>query len=132
MQMVLHGRIQPGKNDASKWLDKFNNAYSLKLGIPVFPVSLNLALIENFDWFAPRWKPIIIWFGKDEYGGERDILLLPCRLPKQENRRAFLWTPTTAERERPDPWVVELVTDVGMRHTYNLSNGDEVAVVIEA
>jgi CTP-dependent riboflavin kinase len=131
MKIVLSGRIQPGKNDASRWLGKFNEAYSRKLGMPVFPGSLNLALNENFDWFAPRWEPSIVWFGMDEYGGERDILLLPCRLPGQENRRAFLWTPTTAARERPDPWVVELVTNVGLRQTYNLQDGDVVAVVID-
>jgi len=131
MKIVLSGRIQAGKNDASRWLDKFNEAYSRKLGMSVFPGSLNLALEENFDWFAPRWQPKIIPFGRDEYGGERDILLLPCILPNQESRRAFLWTPTTAARDRPDPWVVELVADVGLRHTYGLRDGDVMAVELE-
>ena len=97
----------------------------------VFPGSLNIALEENFDWFAPHWRPKIIPFGRDEYGGERDILLLPCMLPNQENRRAYLWTPTTAARDRPDPWVIELVTDVGLRHTYGLRDGDVVIVELE-
>jgi riboflavin kinase, archaea type len=131
MTTVLNGRIQAGKNDASRWLNKFNHAYSRKLGMPVFPGSLNLALDEIFDWFAPRWQPKVIWFGREEYGGERDILLLPCVLPNQESRRAFLWTPTTAARARPDPWVIELVTDVGLRQTYGLRDGDVVAVQLE-
>ncbi len=41
---------------------------------------------------------------------------------------ASSWTPTTAARDRPDPWVVELVCDVGLRDTYGLQDGDVVAV----
>lgn len=131
MKIMLNGKLQAGKNDASRWLNKFNEAYSRKIGMPVFPGSLNLALNEKFDWFAPLWQPKVIWFGRDEYGGERDILLLPCILPNQESRRAFLWTPTTAAHDRPDPWVIELVTDVGLRQAYGLRDGDIVAVEID-
>jgi len=131
MKIMLSGKVQAGKRDASHWLDKFNEAYSRKLGMPVFPGSLNLALEENFDWFAPRWQPKIIRFDRTEYGGERDILFLPCMLPNHNSRHAFLWTPTTAARNRPDPWVIELVTDVGLRRTYGLRDGDMVTVELE-
>lgn len=129
--VVLHGKLQSGKNDASKWMNKFNEAYSRKAGMPIFPGSLNLALSENFNWSAPEWQSSTIWFGREEYGGERDILLLPCTLPQQGGRKAFLWTPTTTAKDRPDPWVVELITDVGMRQTYGLNEGDTVAVEID-
>jgi len=97
----------------------------------VFPGSLNLALEEKFDWFAPIYKPHIIWFGREEYGGERDILLLPCTLPNQGNRCAFLWTPTTAARERPDPCVIEIITDVKLRDVYGLADGNIVDVELD-
>ena len=58
--------------------------------MPIFPGSLNLALDQAFDWFAPRYQPHIVWFGRDEYGGERDVLLLPCVLASLGRRRAFL------------------------------------------
>ena len=128
MKIVISGRVQPGKNDASHWLRKFNEPYSKKTGIAVYPGSLNLALEEKFDWFAPSYKSHIIWFGREEYGGERDILLLPCRLPNQGNRRAFLWTTTTAARDRPDPWVIEIITDVNLRNVYGLDDGSVVHV----
>jgi riboflavin kinase, archaea type len=131
MKIILSGRIQGGKNDASVWLRRFNDAYSRKLGMPVFPGSLNVALDESFDWFVPQWKPKIIWFGREEYGGERDILLLPCMLRHQENRRAFLWTTITAARDRPDPWVIELVTDIGLRRTYGLRDGDTIIIELD-
>ena len=95
--------------------------------MPVYPGSLNLALDHNFDWFAARYKASTIWFGREEYGGERDILMLPCELVDLGRRKAFLWTPTTAARDRLDPWVVELVCDVRLRERYDLVDGDVVA-----
>ena len=52
--------------------------------------------------------------------------MLPCDLVDLDHRKAFLWTPTTAARNRPDPWVVELVCDVKLRETYSFENGDVV------
>jgi hypothetical protein len=42
--MLLAGRVQSGKGDASRWLALFNTAYSRKTGMPVFAGSLNVAL----------------------------------------------------------------------------------------
>lgn len=42
-----------------------------------------------------------------------------------DRRKAFLWT-TTAARNRPDPWVVEIMCDVGLRAAYGLRDGDVV------
>lgn len=126
MRIVMSGRVQPGKNDAARWLDKFNDAYSKKTGMAIFPGSLNLALKENFDWFQPAYQAKIIWFGREEYGGERDIFLLPCKLITLGNRNAFLWTPTTAAHDRTDPWVVEVITDVKLREVYGLTDGSIV------
>ncbi len=127
MTELLRGRVQPGKRDACRWLGLFNAAYSQKLQMPVYPGSLNLALDDTFDWYATRYQAHTIWFGREEYGGERDILMLPCELVDLDRRKAFLWTPTTAARSRPDPWVVELVCDVNLRDTYSLKDGDVVA-----
>jgi hypothetical protein len=78
MSELLAGKIQADFGDASRWLKLFNAAYSEKLGMPVFPGSLNIALDHVFDWFDARYEAHKIWFGREEYGGERDILLLPC------------------------------------------------------
>jgi CTP-dependent riboflavin kinase len=125
---LLVGKIQAGLGDASRWWNLFNVAYSEKLGMPVFPGSLNIALDHVFDWFDAHYKAHTIRFGREEYGGERDILLLPCELVSLDRRRAFLWTPTTAARNRRDPWVVEIVADVNLRHHFRLQDGDVVEI----
>jgi hypothetical protein len=43
-----------------------------------------------FDWFDARYEAHRIWFGREEYGGERDILLLPCELVNLDHRKAVL------------------------------------------
>jgi CTP-dependent riboflavin kinase len=132
MGELLQGRVQAGKGDASHWLQLFNAAYARKLQMHVYPGSLNLALDHSFDWFSQRYQPHIIWFGREEYGGERDVLMLPCELVNLERRTAYLWTPTTAARMRPDPWVVEVVCDVRLRGTYQLRDGDVVTLELPA
>ena len=128
MSELLAGKVQTGVGDASRWLKLFNVAYSEKLGISVFPGSLNIALDHVFNWFDTRYETHMIWFGREEYGGERDILLLPCELVSLDQRKAYLWTPTTAARDRGDPWVVEVVSDVNLRDHFGLYDGDVVEI----
>jgi CTP-dependent riboflavin kinase len=124
----LVGRVQSGNGDASRWLSRFNAAYSAKAGMPVFPGSLNLALPAAFDWFAPNIQRRTVWFDRTEYGGARDILLVPCRLLNLDAEPGWLWTPTTAARDRLDPWVIEIIAAVNLRQTYGLSDGAKVEV----
>ncbi|MGC2625808.1 MAG: DUF120 domain-containing protein [Candidatus Udaeobacter sp.] len=128
MNELLVGKIHAGFGDAARWLKLFNAAYSQKLGMSVFLGSLNIALDHVFDWFHERHEARRIWFDREEYGGKRDILLLRCDLVSLDHRRAFLWTPTTAARDRRDPWVVEIVADVNLREHFGLQDGDVVEI----
>ena len=73
MSEVLVGKLQTGFGAAAHWLKLFNVAYSEKLGMSDFPGSLNIALDHVFDWFDARHKAHGIWFGREEYGGEREV-----------------------------------------------------------
>ena len=128
MLTPLIGRVQAGVGDAARWLGRFNAEYSRKVGMPVFPGSLNLLLPRPFDWFAPDIRARTLWFGMHEYGGERDILLVRCVLENLRREPAFLWTTTTAARDRPDARVLELIAAVHLRSTYGLTDGDEVSI----
>ena len=128
--MRICGRVQAGVGDASKWLRLFSEAYEKKTGRPIFPGSLNLDLGASFDWHAPYVAERHIWFDRSEMGSERDVLLVPCVLENLSDQPAFLWSTTNATRNRADPWVVELICEVGLRETYGLADGDEVSVSI--
>jgi CTP-dependent riboflavin kinase len=130
MSELLAGKVQAGFGEASRWLKLFNAAYSEKLGMSVFPGSLNIALDHVFNWFDARYEAQTIWFGREEYGGERDILLLPCELVSLDYRKAFLWTPTTAAGDRRDPWVVEIVADINLRNHFGLQDDDVVEIKV--
>ena len=73
MSEVLVGKLQTGFGEASHWLKLFNVAYSEKLGMPVFPGSLNIALDHLFDWFDARYETHRIFFGQEVYGGQREV-----------------------------------------------------------
>ena len=90
MSELLVGKVQAGFGDAARWLKLSNAAYSQKLGMSVFPGSLNIALDHVFDWFDARYEARRIWFGREEYGDERDILLLPGDLVSLDHRRDVL------------------------------------------
>ena len=126
----LVGRVETGARNANVWLDRFNAAYARKLGTAVFPGTLNLHLPHLFDWSSPRYAAALISFDRAEYGGERDILLLPCRLESLHNHPAFLWT-TTTPRSGADLSLVELITDLPLRETFGLIDGDAVTVDLE-
>jgi len=128
MKEILSGRVRSGQNDAAHWLALYNETYSRKTGMNIFPGSLNLVLEHEFDWTAARYQPFIIWFGREESGGERDILLLPCVLTNLDKRKAFLWTTTNLNRE--DAEIIEIITDVKLRNEYGLSDGDLVELEI--
>ncbi|HEY2378066.1 MAG TPA: hypothetical protein VGH98_18975 [Gemmatimonadaceae bacterium] len=44
------------------------------------------------------------------------------------NEHDWLWTPTTAARDRPDPWVIEIIAAVNLRATYGLVDGASLEV----
>src|SRR3954466_3651726 len=125
---VLEGRVESGLNDASRWLSLFNADYSRRLNIPIYPGSLNLRLAQSFNWLAPRHQPHIIRFGQEEYGGERDILLLPCSLANLGHRRGFLWTAIHPITGVDNGYIIEIVSDINLRDAYGLDDGSVVAL----
>jgi CTP-dependent riboflavin kinase len=126
----LVGRVQSGKGDASKWLHLYARAYEQKLGQKIFPGSLNVALDSSFDWYQDEYRTKHIIFNRSEMNGERDVLLMRCVLANLSGQPAFLWTTTTAAKDRPDPHVVELIASNGLRDRYALSDGDLVEIEI--
>lgn len=128
--LLLRGRVQQGKGDAARWLHQLNDAYVRKLGMPVFPGSLNLAIETPFDWSEPTLQQGIIRFSREENGSERDILMLACRLRSLGSQPAFLWT-TTRGTHAAREGLIEIIAPFGLRDRYGLRDGDFVEVEID-
>lgn len=124
--MVLTGILESGHGDAGRWLSKFNDAYVRQTGIPIFPGSLNLRLLEPFDWFSTGLPSPLVEFRKREYGGERDILMLPCVLPLLDRTRGYLWTTVNAANEADTVDLVEVIASIGLRDAFGLEDGDVI------
>ncbi len=127
----LQGQVQSGVGNASHWLALLNDAYCRKLGMPIYPGSLNLRLSHEFDWADSRYQKMLIWFPRAENGGERDILLLPCVLENLADEAAFLWTTTTAvaPEERS---IIEILASVNLRQRFRLKDRDTVIIRLES
>jgi CTP-dependent riboflavin kinase len=123
----ITGLVESGTGNANIWLGTFNAAYARKLGMAVFPGSLNLRLPHPFDWTNNRYAEHLIRFDRTEYGGERDILFLACRLASLKGHPAYLWT-TTTPRAGDARYIIEIVTNVSLRVTYGLKDGDHLTV----
>ena len=124
--MRLTGRVESGQGNAAHWLRLFNAPYSRKVGWTVLPGSLNLRLRDPFDWNAPEIREHVVQFRREEYVGERDILLLPCVLTTCSRQPGYLWTTTTVDPDPDARRVVEVIAPVRLREAYSLVDGDVV------
>lgn len=128
--MRISGKISDGIHDASKWLKLYAKAYETELGFAVFPGSLNLRCDTRFDWFDHRYSSIIKKFSLEKYGGDRDIMVIPCFLPDFDKFNCFLWVPFP-EAKKPSTGkenTVELIGKEKIRDKFKLNNGDIVTV----
>jgi CTP-dependent riboflavin kinase len=131
MPRVLVGRVEGGKGDAARWLSLFRNEYARKLGVEVFLGSLNLRLSEPFEWNEPALADRLIRFDLAEYGGEREILMLACRLNTLGAQPAHLWTTTRGAADVERRHLIEIIAPIHLRSTFGIEDGDRVEVEIE-
>jgi CTP-dependent riboflavin kinase len=122
--MRLSGAVRDGKGDANIWLRKFARAYATWLGQEIVPGSLNVEVGSSFNWDAPELLPHRRTFSLAPYGGERDLFIVPCDLVKPARQPCWLWSTTTAAKERRN--VVELIAGVHLRTKLRLVAGSPV------
>ncbi len=128
ISLKLIGTIEDGKNDATHWLEKFNKQYQKKLGQEIYPGSLNIKIEDPFHFREKTFADKLLFMDRSEYGGERDILMIPCSI---FDKPAFLWRTTRAEDGEVDGLdysLIEVITSVHLRSTYDLNTGQKVEV----
>ena len=120
--MRLRGRVVSGVGSFGEWIGRLTDLYEQKTGMRLYPGTLNVELPAEY-----RLPPEVIRLEGDEYGGRVSISLVPCRI---FDRRAFLLrTDQNEEGTGHHPRnVIEIATNVRLRDTYGLSDGDWVEV----
>jgi len=91
----------------------------------LYPGTLNIHLID-----ASFITPIdAIRLEKEEYGGSVSVSISPCKI---FGKKAFILRPDTDTGKLGDPpeKILEIATDVPLRETYNLKDGDIIQVEI--
>jgi len=117
--MILKGKVKAGTNNASYWINKLDELYTLKTGMKLYPGTLNIELPEQF---IPPSN--VIRLEKEEHGGHVSVSILPCSI---FGRKAFIIRTDTDDRLN----IIEIATDVRLRDEYCLGDGDIVEVTID-
>ena len=123
--MTLKGKVKPGMNSLSYWMERLEVYYTEKMGMELFPGSLNIELDKVFHLPSE-----VIRLEKEEYGGAVSVSILPCKI---FGRKAFiLRTDKNASGKGDHPLnIIEIATDVKLRDRYNLHDGDIVEVELD-
>jgi riboflavin kinase len=123
--LILSGEIRTGKGNFSYWLDKLTLYYTRKTGLRLFPGTLNVHLSTG-SYSTPAKA---LRLEKEEYGGRVSVSIVPCKI---FGRKAFILRPDTDTGKHGDPpdKILEIATDVNLRDTYRLKDGDIVEVEV--
>jgi len=91
----------------------------------LFPGTLNIHLTSG----SYRTPTNALRLEKEEYGGRVSVSIVPC---KTFGRKAFILRPDTDTGKYGDPpeRILEIATDVNLRDTYGLKDGDLVEVEV--
>jgi len=125
---VLRGRIFAGIGDYAQWITKYQEYYRGKTGMTLFPGTLNLRLDHPYE--LPPDK--VIRLEGHEYGSRVSVSILPVRILGRQGMilRPDLPLEATAEDAAGRLSTIEVATDVKLRDTHGLKDGDAVEVTI--
>ncbi len=125
---VLRGKVFTGIGDYARWIETYREHYRAKTGLSLFPGTLNVRLDQLYELPADK----VIRLEGVEYGSRVSVSILPVRL---FDRPAVVLRPdlpegASAEDAANRLATLEIATDVKLRDTYGLADGDEVEVII--
>jgi len=121
---LIRGKVVSGTRNFSIWIERLRDQYLRKTGMLLFPGTLNLDLEE--PWHVP---PGCLRLRAAEYGGTVTVYIVPCPI---FGRPAFILRTEANEEGRGHhpSTIIEIATDVKLRDTYQLQDGDSVEGLI--
>lgn len=121
--MKLQGKLTTGIGTAKMWVGKIEKVFEEKTGIKLYHGTLNIKL-ENGYIIEPDWviKP-------EEFGGTENVLVKECKIL---DNIAYI---VRAEKNQKgkgehDLKILEIVSDINFRETYNLKDGERIMIQI--
>ena len=118
----IRGKVISGRANFGHWIERLSTLYERKTGMRFYPGTLNVELSSAYSL-----PPDVIRLEANEYGGSVSVSIVPCRI---FNRQAFLLrTDTNEQGTGAHPRnVIEIATDIRLRDTYQLKDGDWVEI----
>lgn len=122
--MKLKGKVKSGFGNASFWVNKVNKIFQEKYGMKLFLGTLNIQLDEEF--VLESEEKIL----PNEYGGNFDVLVKECKI--FESKVYILRTEKNNKKGGDHSLnIIEIVSDVNLRETYQLKDGDSIIISIK-
>jgi CTP-dependent riboflavin kinase len=122
--VILKGQVSTGLGDFGNWMSQLKDFYQEKTGTLLYPGTLNITLPQN--WNVPKDA---LRLKGEEYGGSVNVYIVPCYF---EGRQAFILR--TEKNESGEgghpPNVIEVASDLNLRKTHRLKDGDWVRVEV--
>ena len=127
MYKLLKGKVVRGIGDLSQKMETISgllDAYERKTGMRFYPGSLNVELDEEFSVPANSRR-----LEKEDYGGTVSSYIVPCKV---FGKKAFI---LRTERNESglgvhSKRIIEVASDVRLRDTFKLQDGDNVEISI--
>lgn len=121
----LKGKIFSGVGHQSSYIEKLQACYEKKLGVKLFSGTLNIQLDAQYN-FPKKF----IRLDSSEYGGKVSINIIQCKIFE---RSAFILRTDKTEQGtgRYPKTVIEVASDISLRDTYRLKDGDEIEIEVD-
>ncbi len=122
--MMYKGKVKSGFGNASFWMEKISKAFENKYKIKPFLGTLNVKL--DGEYILNTNEKILA----HEYGGDFDVLVSNCKV--LGNKSYILRTEKNNTKDGDHSLdIIEIVSNVNFRKTYNLKDGDIIEIELD-
>jgi riboflavin kinase, archaea type len=122
--MILQGIVESGIGNFGTWIALLQDHYERKTGMLLFPGTLNIRLNQAFELPEDCCR-----LEAEDYDGTVSVNIVPCTVFGRN--AVILRTDKNDSGEGDHPReIVEIATDIGLRATYGLRDGDVVSITV--